>query len=80
MVDVSRDGEELSALIAVTTKAGEPASTATADGGGNGNSLDIGDGRRASEKSNSSGNGGFKRGFPGLPSSDSMREVSSPHT
>jgi hypothetical protein len=26
------------------------------------------------------GKGGFSRGFPGLPSSDSIRDVSSPHT
>lgn len=59
VVDHARDAKKLGALVSLTTKAGEPASSSSAYGRGDSDSLDVGDGRRASEKTN----GSRKRGL-----------------
>ena len=66
VVDVAGDGEKLGSCVALTTKASEPAASSSADGGGNGDSLDIGNGRRASEKTDGSGKRGLEAGLSGL--------------
>jgi hypothetical protein len=54
VVDVARDTEELGTLVALTTETSEPASSSSADSRGNSNSLDVGNSRRASEKTDGS--------------------------
>jgi hypothetical protein len=50
VVDVSTDAEELRALVPLPSKAGEPWASSSSDGGRDGDGLDVGNGRRASEK------------------------------
>lgn len=57
VVDVTADAEQLGALVAFAPEAREPRGTASADGGGDSDRLDVSDGRRASEQSNVSGEG-----------------------
>jgi hypothetical protein len=66
VVDVARDGKELGALVALATKAGKPAAAAAEDGGGDGDGLDVGDGRRASEETDGSGERRLQAGLSGL--------------
>lgn len=66
VVDMARDTEELGALVSLTAKAGEPASSSAADGRGDGDSLDVGDGGGASEKTDGGGERGLETGLAGL--------------
>jgi hypothetical protein len=66
VVDVTRDTEELGALVTLTAKASKPASSSSADSRGNGHSLDVGDSRRASEKTDSGRERRLKTGLSGL--------------
>lgn len=66
VVDVTGNAEELGALVTLTAKAGKPVATASANGGGDSDSLDVGDSGRASEKTDSSGERGFETGLAGL--------------
>jgi hypothetical protein len=60
VVNVTADAVKLGALIAFATKPGKPAGTTSANGGGDGDGLDIGDGGRAAEEANVSGERGLK--------------------
>lgn len=66
VVDVTRDTEELGALVSLTAKAGKPASSSTADSRGDGDSLDVGNGGGASEKTDGGGERGLETGLAGL--------------
>jgi len=63
---VSGDTEELGALVTLTAKTSKPASSSSADSRGNGHSLDVGDSRRASEKTNSGRERRLKTRLSGL--------------
>jgi hypothetical protein len=66
VVDVTGDTEKLCALVTLTAKTSKPASSSAADSGGNGHSLDIGDSRRASEKTDSGRERRLKTRLSGL--------------
>jgi hypothetical protein len=66
VVDMTGDGEKLGTGVALATEAGEPVASSSANGGSNSNGLDVGNGRRASEKTNSSGERGLETGLSGL--------------
>jgi hypothetical protein len=66
VVDHPRDTEELGALVSLTAKAGKPASSSSADGRGDSDRLDVGNGRRASEKTDSSRERGLETGLARL--------------
>ena len=55
VVDVAANAEQLGALITGTTETCEPWSTATANGWGDSDSLNVGDGGRAAEETNVGG-------------------------
>lgn len=50
VVDVTRDTEKLGTSVTLATEGVEPAATTTNNGRGDSNGLDVGDGRRATEK------------------------------
>ena len=54
VVNVTRDTEELGTSVTLTTEGVEPAATTTDDSGCNSNGLNVGDSRRATEKTDSS--------------------------
>lgn len=66
VVDVARDTEELGTGVALATERVEPTSTATDDGRGDSNGLDVGDGGRATEDTNASREWGLQAGLAGL--------------
>lgn len=66
VVDVSGDTEKLGTSVALTAERREPAGATTHDGGGDGDSLDVGDGTGAAEETDSSGERGLKTGLAGL--------------
>lgn len=66
VVDVTGDTEELGALVSLTAKPGEPASSAAADGRGDGDGLDVGDSGRASEETDGSRERGLETGLARL--------------
>lgn len=66
VVDVTRDTEQLGSSVTRTAKAGEPGTTTTQDGGGDGNGLDVGDSGGAAEKTDISGEWGLQSGLTSL--------------
>lgn len=66
VVDVTRDTEQLGSGVTGTAKASEPGTTATQDGGGDGNGLDVGDSGGAAEKTDISGEWGLQSGLTSL--------------
>lgn len=63
VVDVARDTEELGAGVALTTEASEPSTTTTGDRWGDGDSLDVGDGRGAAKETDVGGERRLKTGL-----------------
>ena len=66
VVHVAADTKELSAVVALAAEAGEPGATTAADGRGDRDGLDVGDGRRTAEQTNGSRERGLKTGLAGL--------------
>jgi hypothetical protein len=66
VVDVARDTEELGTGVTLATERVEPTSTATDDGGGDSDGLDVGDGGRATEDTDGSREWGLQAGLAGL--------------
>jgi hypothetical protein len=66
VVDVTGDGKELGTLVALTAEACEPVTSTTTDGGCDGDGLDVGDGRRASEQTNGGRERRLQTGLSGL--------------
>jgi len=66
VVDVTGDTEQLGTGVTLTAEGGEPAGPATDDGRDNGDGLDIGDGARATEKTDGSGERGLETGLASL--------------
>ena len=66
VVDVTRDTEKLGTSVTLTAEGIEPAATTADDSGCDGNGLDVGDGRRATEQTDSSGEWGLQTRLSGL--------------
>jgi len=66
VVDVAGDTEELGTSVALATERVEPASTATDDGRGDSDGLDVGDSGRATKDTNGSREWGLQAGLAGL--------------
>ena len=60
VVDVAGDAEELGALVSLTSKAGEPLPTSTANRRGNRDRFDVSDGGRAAEEAYIGREGGLQ--------------------
>lgn len=63
VVDVSTDAEHLGSRVPLSTESSEPRSSSSGDGRGDRDSLDVGDGGRASEKTNIGREGGLQSGL-----------------
>lgn len=66
VVDVSRDAEELRALVSFPPEPGEPLGPPAGDGRAHGHRLDVGHGRRAPEEADGGGEGGLQARLAGL--------------
>ena len=63
VVDVSTDAEHLGSRVPLSTESSEPRSSSSGDGRGDRDSLHVGDGGRASEKTNIGREGGLQSGL-----------------
>ena len=60
VVDMTRDTEQLGTGVAGATESSEPLASTSQDGGGNGDSLDVGNGGGATEETDISGEWGLQ--------------------
>ncbi len=63
VVDMSTDTEDFGSSVTFSSESGKPTTSSTSDGRCNGDSLDVGDGGRTTEKSDVGGEGRLESGF-----------------